>query len=226
MDRKELYLNARKAYRLVYEVQDSIVEIVEYIRARIDYIDCAGKPLFSNALGKRKGIDENYVNDNIGNGMWSWDYFPTFMYMYYFLTPPTETEHCCFSIIQVMDDGFSKLPDTAAPPSTKDFGDPTDSKSYLLFAFSIWEKNQRAIWFDYDGTNEIDDEKNEILRITEDITKKGHESYIMKTVDAFFIATKVNLEGIGSKAEADETLQKFSMQIFDNTEYQLLREDL
>lgn len=48
----------------------------------------------------------------------------------------------------------------------------------------------------------------------------------MKTVDAFFIATKVNLEGIGSKAEADETLQKFSMQIFDNTEYQLLREDL
>lgn len=140
MDRKELYLNARKAYRLVYEVQDSIVEIVEYIRARIDYIDCAGKPLFSNALGKRKGIDENYVNDNIGNGMWSWDYFPTFMYMYYFLTPPTETEHCCFSIIQVMDDGFSKLPDTAAPPSTKDFGDPTDSKSYLLFAFSIWKK--------------------------------------------------------------------------------------
>lgn len=222
MDRKELFMNVRKAYRLAYEVQDSIVEIVEYIRTKINYEDCAGKQLFSGSVRKRKGVGEGYVTDNIGGGMWSWDYFPTYMYIYYFDGIPTETQNCCFSIVQVMDDGFKIAPIKYSSPSTKYFRDSADSESYLLFSFSIQKKDHRNIWFEYDGTEVIRDEGSEILRISDDIKNKGNEPYIKKTGDACFIVAKISLEAIGSKAEADQALQYFSKLVREETGYHLL----
>jgi hypothetical protein len=225
MDRKELYQNVRKAYRLAYEVQDSIVEIVEYIRGRIRYEDCAGKPMFSNALAKRKNVEEGYVTDNIGGGMWSWDYFPTFMYMYYFTGIPSETRYSCFSIVQVMDDGFTKAPEKNSSPSTKDFGDIKDAESYLLLAYSIWNKDNRAIWFDYNGTEPIENEKQEITRISDAIRLKGNKPYIVSSPDSTFITVRISLESIGSKAEVDHGLQAFADLVKQETGYQILLDE-
>jgi hypothetical protein len=225
MDRKELYQNVRKAYRLAYEVQDSIVEMVEYIRGRIRYEDCAGKPLFSNSLAKRKNVEEGYVTDNIGGGMWSWDYFPTFMYMYYFTGIPSETRYSCFSIVQVMDDGFTKAPGKTSSPSTKNFGGITQAESYLLLAFSIWNKKNRAIWFEYNGAEPIDDEMGEIMRISDEISLDGNKPYIVRTPESTFITVRISLEAIGSKEEADQALQDFARLVQDRTGYQLLVEE-
>ena len=62
MDRKELYQNVRKAYRLAYEVQDSIIEIVEYIRARIRYSKIAGKQLFSASIERHIPALDDYAD--------------------------------------------------------------------------------------------------------------------------------------------------------------------
>ncbi len=223
MDRKELYQNVRKAYRLAYEVQDSIVSMVEYIRhSKIKYDDCAGKPLFSKAIAKRKNVEDGYVTDNIGQDMWSWDYFPTYMYMYYFTLPQTDTQYCYFSIVQVMDDGFIGAPDEESAPSTKDFSDITDSESYFLFCFSITKKDQRATWFEFSGTEPIDDERKEIIRISEEIKNKGNEPYIVNTATGSFIVVKINAESIGCKEEAAKTFQNFSELVYSRTGYQLL----
>jgi len=225
MDRKELYLNVRKAYRLVYEVQDSIVEMIEYIRARIKHNDCAGKQLFSDPIAKRRLKDDDYADQYIGQGTWSWDYFLTYMYTYYFTGIPTETQYCCFSVIQVMDDGFVGAPAKDSAPSTKDFCDAADSESYLLFAFSIWKKDQRAIWFDYDGTEQIENEKEEIMRISDEIKQNGYGSYIVNTSDYCFIVKRINLESIGSKPETDQVLSDFDTLVFEKTGYHLLVDD-
>lgn len=225
MDKKTLYQNVRKAYRLVYEVQDSIVEIVEYIRARIRHEDYAGKQLFSAALAKRNNLDSEYDADKkIGEGMWSWDYFPTFMYMYFFVLPPMEDKNCHFSILQVMDDGFKDLPPNNSPPSTKNFNLPVDSESYLLFSFSIFKKRNERIWFDHNEIEPIDDEVIEIIRISEKI--QDRESYIVGTADNCFIVMKRSIESIGNKDEAAEALQSFAKLILEKTGYQLLIEEL
>lgn len=225
MDRKELYQNVRKAYRLAYEVQHSIVEMVDYIRTRIKTVDYAGKQVFSDPLSKRKGVEEGYVTDYIGTDMWSWDYFPTYMYMYYFTGIPTETKYSCFSIVQVMDDGFLGTTNVDSAPETKDFNTPAESESYVLLSFAIWNKNRRAIWFEYDGTDVIQDEKAEIMRISQVLKGNEGKPYVKKVPDAAFVVSRINLESMCSKAEVDHVLQAFADLVEQETGYQILLDE-
>jgi hypothetical protein len=226
MERKELYQNVRKAYRLAYEIQDSIVEIVEYIRTRIKHQGCAGRQLFSDPIEKYKSLLDEEADQKFGEGRWSWDYFPTYMYMYYFKGTPIEARNCCFSIVQIMDDGFIGAPKKNSAPSTKDFNNPVDSESYLLFAFSIW-KNHDFIWFYRDEKKkEVNDEQAEILRISEAIKGNGYEPYVVRNDESTFVVNRINLETIGSKAEADLVLQGFAKLVQERTGYQLLVDEL
>lgn len=225
MDRKELYQNVRTAYRLAYEVQHSIVEIVDYIRTRIKTVDHAGKQVFSNPILKRRGVEDGYVTDYFGADMWSWDYFPTYMYMYYFTGIPTETKYNCFSIVQVMDDGFLGYADVDSEPETKDFNTPAESESYVLLSFAIWNKNRRAIWFEYDGTDVIQDEKAEIMRISQVLKGNGGEPYVKRVPDAAFVVNRINLESMCSKAEVDHILQAFADLVKEETGYLLLLDE-
>ncbi|NCB66979.1 MAG: hypothetical protein EOM48_12565 [Bacilli bacterium] len=226
MDRKELYQNVRKAYRLAYEVQDSIIEIVEYIRARIRYSKIAGKQLFSASIERHIPALDDYADQKYLGYQWSWDYFPTYMYTYYFVMAPKENRAACFSIVQVMDDGFVDTPDEDTSPSTKDFKKPDESESYLLFAFSIW-KDHDFIWFTQDEMKKvhIKDERNEILRISETIKDNQYEPYVANNDASTFIVKRISLEAIGSKAEADQALQDFARLVQDWTGYQLLVDD-
>jgi len=229
MDRKELYQNVRKAYRLAYEVQDSIIEIAEYIRARIRCTACAGLQLFSDPIEKWKSAIDLEADQKFGKDSWgkkgSWKYFPTYMYMYYFQCKPTETQNCCFSIVQIMDDGFAGLPFKNSAPSTEDFKSPMDSESYLLFAFSIW-KGHDFIWFyrNEKKTN-LPDEEAEIFRISETIKGNGYEPYIASNDASTFVVARISLEAIGSKEEADLVLHDFAKLVLDETGYQLLVEE-
>lgn len=229
MDRKELFMNVRKAYRLAYEVQDSIVGTVEYIRDRIRYTACAGSQLFSDPIEKYKSAIDGEADQKFGKDSWgkkgSWKYLPTYMYMYYFQCKPTETQNCCFAIVQVMDDGFAELPETNASPSTEFFKSPEDSQSYLLFAFSIW-KDQDYIWFYRNEKKTVlPDMETEILRIGETIKGKGYLPYVVSSDTSTFVVTRINLESIGSKAETGQVLQDFAKLILDKTGYQLLIEE-
>ena len=225
MHTKELYQNVRKAYRLAYEVQHSIVEMIDYIRTRIKTIDYAGKQVFSDPLAKHRGVDEGYVTDYIGTDIWSWDYFPTFMYMYYFKCKPTETQNSCFAIIQIMDDGFTKIEQGGFPLITENFKDPADSESYVLLSFAIWNNKRRAIWFEHNGKDEIKDEKAEIMRISQAIKGNGGEPYVKKVPDAAFVVGRTNLESMCSTAEVDDVLHAFADLVKLETGYQILLDE-
>jgi hypothetical protein len=225
MDRKELYQNVRKAYRLAYEVQDSIIAIVEHIRGKIKYTACAGSQLFSKSIEKYKPAVDEYADQKFGDSRWSWDYFPTYMYMYYFKCKPTKTQKCCFSIVQIMDDGFVGLNEEKASPSTEKFKNPVDSESYLLFAFSIW-KGQDYIWFNRnENKTKLSDEKPEVIRIIKAIKGNEYVPYVVSSDTSTFVVTRINLELIGSKQEADKVLQDFAKLVLDKTGYQLLIEE-
>lgn len=230
MDRKELYQNVRKAFRLAYEVQDSIIEMVEYIRTRIRSTACAGGQLFSAPIETCKPELDEGVNQKIGSDSWgkqgNWKYFPTFMYMYYFECKPAETQKCCFAIIQVIDDGIAKpLNEKHTTLSTASLKNPADSESYLLFSFSIW-KDHDFIWFyRNEERNELSNTETEIFRIGETIKSNGYKPYVVSNDASTFVVTRINLESIWSKQETDHFLQDFAKLVHERTGYQILIED-
>lgn len=230
MDRKVLFENVRKAYRLLFEVQDSIVELVEYIRSRIRLDDCAAKQIFSDPISQRKSdVDGSGAKNYFGGGMWSWDYFPPFMYMYYFKTPSLGNLESCFNIIQVMDDGAKEADfDSGIVPAPAKFVKAEKSQSYMLFAFSIWENTHRAIWFD--GSPKDGDKarvlRDEVFRITS-LIEEGDNPLIIADSNYphdYFILKKINMCDIGNKEEADEALTAFALDIKRITGYSLLSE--
>lgn len=225
MDRKELYLNVRKAFRLVYEVQDSIFGMVEYIGSKIKHDKYAGAQLFADQIVNYKPKIDEYADQRFGGKTWTWAFFPTFMYIYYFQGKNKGVQKSSFSIVQVIDDGCFKALGNTSIPSTKDFKKPEDSESYLLFAFSIWKDND-YIWFYRNEKREELDEREGILKISESIKNNRNEPYVVSNDNtSSFIVKRVNLESIGSKEEADQVLQDFAKLVLDKTGYQLLLED-
>ena len=221
---KDVYENVRKAYRLIYDVQDSLVEMVEYIRSRIRYIDCAGQQLFSDPISNRKSdVDGSGAKQNFGQGMWSWDYLPSYMYMYYFQTPSDGDRNACFNIVQVMDDG-AEMDLDAVPPSPANFRNVKDSESYVLLAFSIWKNDHRAIWFDGPEDEGNKDIRNEVFRLADQIKRDGTPLVITSDgyPEDYFIIMKKNLESVGNKEETDDILQKFCQFVETKTSYSLL----
>lgn len=227
IDRKEVYKNVRRAYRLLYEVQDSLVEMVEYIRSRIRYVDCAGRQIFSAPISNRKSdVDNSGAKQNFGQGMWSWDYLPAYMYLYYFQTPSDGDRNTCFNIVQVMDDGAEKEL-RAVPPSPSKFRSVNDSESYVLLAFSIWKNNHRAIWFDGSEDEGDKDIRNEVFRLADNVRKEDGTLIITseRHPEDYFIIMKINLESLGNREEAAKILHEFAQFVKSTTGYFLLPEE-
>lgn len=224
MDRKELYLNARKAFRLVYEIQDSIIEVVEYIRSKIRYEAHAGRQIFSDPIERYKSPIGGGADQKFGEGRWSWDYFPSFMYMYYFTGKPKGSQNYSFSITQVMDDGFTNMTDSDFVLSTEKFKEPARSESYFLFAFSSWEGTKQYSFYDDASLTESTDEVAEkIIKISNSIEKNGCEPYI-RSDRGTTIVTRFPLEALGSKGEVDDLLKIFAQLVEQKTGYRLLNE--
>lgn len=229
MDRKILFENVRKAYRLLFEVQDSIVELVEYIKSRIRFDDCAARQIFSDPISPRKSdIDGSGTKSYFGGGMWSWDYFPSLMYMYYFKTPSYGNLESCFNVIQVMDDGAKYANfDSGIVPTPAKFLEVEKSQSYMLFTFSLWE-NAHKIW--ENGSLKVRNKtrivRDEIFKKTSLIEKGDNPLEITNNEypHDYFIIKKINMYDIGNKEEADEALTAFASDIKRITGYSLLSE--
>ena len=224
MDKKEIYENIRKSYRLVYGVQKSIVEMIEYIKVKIDCSDCCGKSLFSDSIHRKKSID-NYANHRVGNGMWTWDYFPSFMYMYYFSRKNKKEIKSRFSIIQVLDDGFiSQYPGKNTCPDPSDFDNPSDAFSYLLLSFCTWTDKDK-VFFNHNGKTNVK-EIEEVIRIAKWIKENNDIEYIDSENDTkIFIVKKVLLENLGKKDDVDEMLKEFGNLVKEKTGLNLLRNE-
>lgn len=121
------YENVRKAYRLIYEVQDSTLCTIKSLAENIDYDAKYGSQGFSDSL-KRS-------NEPIWD-IWAWDYIPSFSYQYYFYL---KNSFDIFSIIQVMDDGFTNPGlnvNIGSSPSTEQFNAAIDSKSQVYLVLT------------------------------------------------------------------------------------------
>ena len=73
--------DVRSAFRLLALYQQSIVQLVHYMKGKFGFEDrLMGHKLYSKALS---GVFDKHASQNIHADMWGWDFLYGYMYEYY-----------------------------------------------------------------------------------------------------------------------------------------------
>jgi len=94
---EDLFLNVRKAYRLLHDYQQMVLDAVRYIGSQLDIVDNGGKARFAGDAGRG---GERTLR------MPSWDYLPMFLCEYHFLKPAASQGLLSLSMFVVSDTGY------------------------------------------------------------------------------------------------------------------------
>jgi hypothetical protein len=93
----DILLNVRKAYRLLFEYQKRILDLVSFIGGSFGFSYRGGYPKFSNpSPQKGKG--------NLNN--WSWDWLNMYCYQFAFGSKKTNDTTIAFAVVLINDTGY------------------------------------------------------------------------------------------------------------------------
>ncbi len=196
-DFKDALLNVRNAHRLIKGYQETILNLMFYIKDRYLLNDLRGERRFCKPLANHKS---GYANIKLWKDMWSWDFIYTYEFEYYFgvdYNNRFKDKIFSFSIIQVSDTGFYKSKILNGNEVEK-FELAENSESVLIFIFET--KNESDAWL---GHAEIENSKNELLR-------NNKEKYL---IENRFLAMKYDLSNFIDKDSTDEILKEFDNEL-------------
>lgn len=121
---EDLFLNVRKAYRLLHDYQQMVLDAIRYIGSQLDIAENGGLARFAGDAGKGR---ERTL------GMASWDYLPMILCEYHFLKGRHPEEWLSLSIFVVSDTGYYDAdPAIAEKSRSESYGDSEKSKSKLI----------------------------------------------------------------------------------------------
>lgn len=220
MNKNEIFLNIRNAYRLVYEAQKSMLDSIEYIKSRVKYSDCAGLPLFSEAFKTRSYVD-SYANIRLAPYKWAWDYFPAYVFDYYFKDCPKHC--CCMSIVQVMDNGFINSFEDRL--DTSKFLDSAESSSFILFSFAKYPDDvKEALWYYNLFEDCKEDFAKAVFRISEIIDSSSDKVFdVEKEGQGRMISWKIDLCDFITLSDIDNALESFNKIIKERVAEEILK---
>ncbi|WP_018675025.1 hypothetical protein [Riemerella columbina] len=131
---KEILVQVRKAYRLLYNYQKSVLDLINYIGRYYGFKYNGGYPKFSNAAPNNGGGKLENV---------SWDWLNLYFYEFNFGYKEIEGDKIHFAIFLMTDSGYFDY-NTVDKLDTNSFKSVEDSKSQLIFLVgkNIWEVSQ------------------------------------------------------------------------------------
>lgn len=133
MDIEKTLLEARKAYRFLYEYQRRILDLADFISKKYDYTYQGGYSKFSHVTPR----------DGKGNlKSWAWDWLNMYYYEFHFDTKKVSDDDIYFSIFVINDTGFFQAKEKngkADKKYTNTFENVEFSESKLVF---VAGKNQ------------------------------------------------------------------------------------
>ncbi|QRY60526.1 hypothetical protein BCY89_26630 [Sphingobacterium siyangense] len=141
-------IDVRKAHRLIFKYQEKMLDLMNYIKSRLDFPEFIGKKHFSNSVGaKRSGSGMQRIWHN----MWAWDFVYPYVYEYYLGDLPLENYDCNLSLIQYSDTGyFDQNNQEVTRIDVEKFVDEEQSVSKILFVLQAVPKNHKAWKWDID----------------------------------------------------------------------------
>ena len=105
---KNALYEVRKAYRLLFDFQDRILDLMGFIGNSYNRKYLGGYPKFSDEVHQKgKGKLSN----------WAWDWLSMYFYLFHFGTEKVSEDEITFGVFLMADDGYFR-----ARQSTKDLG--------------------------------------------------------------------------------------------------------
>lgn len=132
---EKLLVEVRKSYRLLYQYQRRVLDLVDYIGKRFGFSYAGGYSKFSNVT-PREG------KGNLTN--WAWDWLNMYYYEFRFRTKQVNNGHLDFSIAILSDTGFfmaRESNDKIDPTMVSKFADVDNSETHLVLIVgkNIWD---------------------------------------------------------------------------------------
>lgn len=127
-------LQVRKAYRLLYDYQARILDLVSYCGSRMKFSYYGGYSQFSNSTPK---------NGKGALGLWSWDWLNMYCYQFKFKTQNLGESKLDLSIFIVSDDGFfNSSSSTKSRTDVDNFAPVEHSNTKLIFVlgYNGWDQ--------------------------------------------------------------------------------------
>lgn len=133
--------DVRKAHRLIYSYQQRMLDLIYFIKSKLDFPSFLGEKRFSNDIYKKRN---GYLL--LPDNMWPWDFLYSYMFEYYLGEIYLDNEDiCALSVIQYSDTGFFEK-DENNRIDVNSFADEEESGSKLLFILEIKPKRKNWIW--------------------------------------------------------------------------------
>ena len=147
-DLKKGLVHIRSAYRLIFEHQKRVLNIIDYIKDQLGLKGDGGNKYFSDPIASKRG---DYPHLKIVSGMWAWDFIFSYCFEFYLGHQDYEFEGQNYnyeiSIIQVSDTGFwDSDDDFKTELDTKTFQDVKKAESCFVFIFEIKLKEIESYW--------------------------------------------------------------------------------
>lgn len=123
---KDVFQDVRKGYRLLYEYQKRVIDLVNYLAVGLGYSNYEkGFPQFSGNY-KRTKLD-----------LWAWDWLNMYLFEFYF---GKNTNNVFFALVIVSDTGFfDKNSDWQNKTQLDKYNSVENSKTKLVFVASNHE---------------------------------------------------------------------------------------
>lgn len=176
-------LQVRKAYRLLYDYQARVLDLVSYCGSRMKFSYYGGWAQFSDSTPKN---GKGYLD------LWSWDWLNMYCYQFKFKTQKLGENTLDLSIFIVSDDGFyNSLSSTKSRIDVENFAPVEHSKTKLIFVigYNGWEKLWGNGWDNSEFLcGDIDFKENgntKIFRQIYPLTDFLDESASMRTLRRF-----------------------------------------
>lgn len=133
--------DVRKAHRLIYSYQQRMLDLIYFIKSKLDFPLFLAEKRFSNDIYKKRN---GYLL--LPDNMWAWDFLYSYMFEYYLGEITLDNEDiCALSVIQYSDTGFFEKEDNSRM-DLNSFADEEESGSKLLFILEIKPKRKNWIW--------------------------------------------------------------------------------
>lgn len=146
-------IEVRKAYRLLFDYQSRILDLMSFIEGKIDFNFNGGWPTFTNTTPRAGGgsLDK-----------WAWDWLNMYYYQFYFGEKKIEEKVIRFSIAHMADSGFFENHNQHTDKiNLKKYKNVEESSSKLIFVIGSDMWNWGDNWNDEVFTTEPQGDKKD-----------------------------------------------------------------
>lgn len=204
MTSEELFLNVRRAYRLLYEVQDSARKVANYYSSKLDFIDYAGLQLFSDFPEKKKPSLDDYADIKVYTDKWTWDLFPCYMFEYYFVS---KDGYKCMSMVCVMDDGAFNAKNIL---DTSTYFSVEDSSSYILLTYTKYSGTESdRIWY-YNLYPDISESRDAVFRLGKNLKDTADGLFECNNEKGHLITVRYPMDLLMNQQKSESALEEFA----------------